>query len=199
MDFASGRIACTRKFIGHVVVAVLFPALALAQAPSGALRGTLRDASGGALPGVTVSAVAQSGAETTAVSGLDGAYEIAGLAAGVYVVKAVLPGFQTYERADIQVGAAPVVVNIAMTVGGLKESVLVAASIDRFQVVPARPTNSLFGLDKPLAEIPRSISVIEADHIARYDVRTVNDLVTVAPGSFTGSYFGVPGQPLRAR
>jgi hypothetical protein len=84
-------------------------------------------------------------------------------------------------------------IDIAMTVAGLKESVTVAASIDRFQVVPARPTNSLFGTDKPLAEIPRSISIIESDHIARYDVRTVNDLVTVAPGSFTGSYFGVPG------
>ena len=33
----------------------------------------------------------------------------------------------------------------------------------------------------------------ESEHITRYDVRTVNDLVTVAPGSFTGSYFGVPG------
>ena len=53
--------------------------------------------------------------------------------------------------------------------------------------------NSLFGFDKPIAEIPRSISVIESSHITRYDVRTVNDLVTVAPGSFTGSYFGVPG------
>ena len=46
---------------------------------------------------------------------------------------------------------------------------------------------------------PRSISVIESDHITRYDVRTVNDLVTVAPGSFTGSYFGVPGQSVRPR
>ena len=69
----------------------------------------------------------------------------------------------------------------------------VDAQADRFQVMPSRPTNSMFGIDKPISEIPRSISLIESEHMTRYDVRTVNDLVTVAPGSFTGSYFGVPG------
>jgi iron complex outermembrane receptor protein len=78
-------------------------------------------------------------------------------------------------------------------VGGLTDEVTVDAQLDPFKVMPTRATDSLFGIDKPIAEIPRSISLIEADHIARYDVRTVNDLVTVAPGSFTGSYFGVPG------
>src|SRR5260370_19819641 len=44
-----------------------------------------------------------------------------------------------------------------------------------------------------LQEIPRSVSVVESQPMERYDIRTVNDLVTVSPGSFTGSYFGVPG------
>src|SRR5260370_41729918 len=44
-----------------------------------------------------------------------------------------------------------------------------------------------------LQEIPRSVAVIESTTMERYDIKTVNDLVTVSPGSFTGSYFGVPG------
>jgi iron complex outermembrane receptor protein len=65
--------------------------------------------------------------------------------------------------------------------------------IDPFEVVPSAPTNSVFGLDTPLPEIPRSISVVPAEMMTRYDIQTVNDLVTASPGSFTGSYFGVPG------
>ena len=69
----------------------------------------------------------------------------------------------------------------------------VSEKFDQFDVVPNTPTNSVFGLDAPLAEIPRSISVVPADMMTRYDIKTVNDLVTASPGSFTGSYFGVPG------
>ena len=111
----------------------------------------------------------------------------------MYTVRAALSGFSDFEKLNVSVGAGPTAVDVTMALGGLTESITVDARLDPFHVMPSRETNSLFGLDKPIAEIPRSISVIEADHITRYDVRTVNDLVTVAPGSFTGSYFGVPG------
>jgi iron complex outermembrane receptor protein len=59
--------------------------------------------------------------------------------------------------------------------------------------VPETPSNSIFGLDKPLEEIPRSISIADSELLTRYNVKTVNDVVTVAAGAFTGSYFGIPG------
>ena len=59
---------------------------------------------------------------------------------------------------------------------------LVEISIDPFNVVPDQATNSLFGLDKPLEEIPRSISVADSELLTRYNVKTVNDIVTVASG-----------------
>ncbi len=165
-----------------------------AQAPGGALTGALRDESGGALPGATVTLIDETrGGERTAVTNPDGSYEFAGLPGGTYTIRATLPGFDDFEKTGVVIAASPVVVDATMGVGTLSESLTVSAAADRFQMVPARPSNSLFGVDKPLVEIPRSISVIESDHITRYDVRTVNDLVTVAPGSFTGSYFGVPG------
>ena len=72
-------------------------------------------------------------------------------------------------------------------------TVSVETSIDPFNVVPDQATNSLFGLDKPLEEIPRSISIADSEMLTRYNVKTVNDIVTVSPGTFTGSYFGIPG------
>jgi iron complex outermembrane receptor protein len=78
---------------------------------------------------------------------------------------------------------------LALTTG----TVSVEASIDPFNVVPDQATDSLFGLDKPLEEIPRSVSIADSELLTRYNVKTVNDVVTVAPGTFTGSYFGIPG------
>jgi len=177
-----------------VVAALVSPAAVGAQRSPGSLAGVLRDSSGGALPGVTVTLVDESsGTERSEVTGSAGEYEFVGVAPGLYAVRAVLPGFTDFERLHVSVGAAPAVVDAVMVVGGLTDSVTVAAQADRFQVMPTRPTDSLFGIGKPLTEIPRSISVIESEHMTRYDVRTVNDLVTVSPGSFTGSYFGVPG------
>ncbi len=175
-------------------VLCLSPIAAYAQAPAGSISGALRDPSGGALPGATVDLVEKkSGTESSTVTGGDGRYEFTGLPAGEYTLRAVLPGFASYEKADVVIGATPVTLDAVLGVAALTDTVQVDASIDRFAIVPNRQTGSLFGFDKSLAEIPRSVSVIEADHMARYDVRTVNDLVTVAPGSFTGSYFGVPG------
>ena len=40
---------------------------------------------------------------------------------------------------------------------------------------------------------PRSISVADSETMLRYGIKTVNDIVTIASGAFTGSYFGIPG------
>ena len=176
------------------VVVLILGAVAGAQAPTGSVTGVLRDGSGGALPGAAVTLIDEkAGAERMAVTGNDGQYEFQSLPPSAYTVRAEMPGFTAFERLHVTVLAAPVVVDATLALAALTDTVTVSAQADPFRVLPTRPTNSLFGFDKPIAEIPRSISVIESDHIARYDVRTVNDLVTVAPGSFTGSYFGVPG------
>ena len=186
--------AFTRFVLSLTTVLFLSSMVANAQAPTGAVTGVLRDGSGGVLPGAAVTLTNEStGADQTSITSADGRYEFAALPPGMYTIRASLPGFGEFEQLHATVGTVPLVVNATLELATLSDSVIVDAQMDRFQVLPARPTNSLFGFDKPIAEIPRSISVIEANHITRYDVRTVNDLVTVAPGSFTGSYFGVPG------
>ena len=77
--------------------ALLFPALAFAQA---SLTGTVRDASGAILPGVTVEAASPVLIEkvrTTVTEG-NGQFTIVNLRPGTYTVTFTLPGFQTIRQ-----------------------------------------------------------------------------------------------------
>jgi iron complex outermembrane receptor protein len=56
-----------------------------------------------------------------------------------------------------------------------------------------QPSDTVFGISKPLLETPRSASFVSATTLERYGVRTLDDLVEVSPGAFTDSYYGVPG------
>ncbi len=72
-------------------------ALAAAQ-PTGSLEGSIVDANGDPLPGVVVT-VTGPGVREELVTGADGRYSVAGLAAADYLVNAILPGFETVELA----------------------------------------------------------------------------------------------------
>jgi iron complex outermembrane receptor protein len=163
-------------------------------APTGALSGAITDPSGGAISGAKISAIEQkSGSEHSTLADAAGQYSFPALPVGNYTLRAEFPGFANYEKKDLAVVAAGSAAAIILQPATSSSSVDVSAKIDPFQVVPDTPTNSVFGMDAPLAEIPRSISIVPSEMMTRYDIKTVNDLVAATPGSFTGSYFGVPG------
>lgn len=56
-----------------------------------------------------------------------------------------------------------------------------------------RPTQSVYGLDRSSLETPRSISIVSATTIERYSIEDIDDFITTTPGTFGGSFFGVPG------
>ena len=162
-----------------------------AQTPSGAISGSVMDSSGGAVSSAKLTAIDQkTAAEISTLADAAGQFAFAALPPGTYTIRAEFPGFTTYEKKDV---TAPATLQIALNPSANATSVDVNAKLDPFEVVPSAPTNTVFGLDTPLPEIPRSISVVPAEMMTRYDIKTVNDLVTASPGSFTGSYFGVPG------
>ena len=73
----------------------------------------------------------------------------------------------------------------------LDEIVVTAANLNG--VVQEKDSPSAFGIDKPLVDTPRSVTAISDLLLDRYDIKTVYDFTAVAAGTYTGSYFGVPG------
>ena len=83
----------TLSFIVWLLVVAAVPASA--QTTTGGITGLVRDAGGGVLPGVTVTATHEAtNAVTTAVTNDVGIYVLRGLPVGRYLVVAALTGFQ---------------------------------------------------------------------------------------------------------
>src|SRR2546425_12423709 len=77
------------------------------QSNNGTISGTVADASGAVVPGVTVTATNNAtGVITTVLSNDAGVYNFASLQPGAYRVSATLPGFQTQTFNDVQLGNA---------------------------------------------------------------------------------------------
>jgi iron complex outermembrane recepter protein len=73
----------------------------------------------------------------------------------------------------------------------LEEIVVTAANLNG--VVQEKDSPVAFGIDKALVDTPRSVTAISDLLLDRYDIKTVYDFTAVAAGTYTGSYFGVPG------
>ena len=103
---------------------------AFAQFETGAITGTVRDDSGGVLPGVTVTLTnMDTGVVQTAVTNDAGVYEFFTLRLGRYDVRAQLQGFTPSRVSEVAVGiGARQRVDIALGVGQLTEAVEVSAS-----------------------------------------------------------------------
>jgi len=100
------------------------PSLALAQS----IAGTVRDTSGGILPGVSVEAASPALIEKTRTVVTDGAgqYQIIDLRPGTYTVTFTLQGFNTIVRQNLELsGGGVTTVNVDMRVGGIQETLTV--------------------------------------------------------------------------
>jgi iron complex outermembrane receptor protein len=71
--------------------------------------------------------------------------------------------------------------------------ILVTGARDLAGVVQKGSSSTLFGIDTPLVDTPRSVTAIDEKLLSRYNIKSVYDFTTVAAGTFTGSFFGVPG------
>lgn len=69
----------------------------------------------------------------------------------------------------------------------------VVVTADKAGLLERRPNNTAMGLDKPLIETPRSASLISDTTLQRYGIQTIDKLTAVSPGTYTASYYGVPG------
>ncbi|MEQ1729983.1 MAG: carboxypeptidase-like regulatory domain-containing protein, partial [Vicinamibacterales bacterium] len=107
---------------------VLTPCLAFAQA---SITGSVKDASGAILPGVTVEAASPALIEKVRTVTTDGTgqYSIVDLRPGVYSVTFTLAGFSTVKREGIELaGSFAATLNTEMRVGALEETITVTGA-----------------------------------------------------------------------
>ena len=121
-----------------IVVVLLAPTTVLAQA---SLTGTVRDASGGVLPGANVEASSPALIEKvrTAVTDDTGQFRIIDLRPGTYSLTFTLPGFTTVKREGIELtGSQTLTIPLEMRVGGLEEPITVSGESPVVDVQTAR-------------------------------------------------------------
>ena len=70
------------------------------------------------------------------------------------------------------------------------EEIVVTGDLDS---LPGEDIRSVFGFGKSLLETPRSVSTVSDEMMERFIVRDIDELIALAPGSFTQSFFGVAG------
>ena len=119
----------TRLLLLAVTLVATGAAAAAAQDFRGGIRGTITDATGGILPGVTVTvANAETKIAQTVVTDEKGLFEVLYLNPGTYTVTAELSGFRTSVHTNQQIRVGDVArLDISLATGGVQESVQVSA------------------------------------------------------------------------
>ena len=146
----------------------LVPATVFAQA---SLTGTVRDASGAVLPGVTVEAASPALIEKTRTAVTDGSgqYRIIDLRPGTYALTFTLTGFNTVKRENIELAGAQVItIPAEMKVGGVEETITVTGETPVVDVQSAK------------RQVVMSTDVIETIPAAR----AAGALLNATPGLF---------------
>ncbi len=169
----------TRRFTIVTVGLVAFMAVLLCVSPvaaqriTGQISGTVRDGSGGLLPGVVISLEGEAviGART-AVTRENGAYRFIGLPPGSYNLSYSLDGFQPQNREGVRVKlGATTDEDVTLSLGELTEAITVTAE------APVVDTES----NEVGANYDRAW--VETAPVQR---QSFNDLVAAAPGSVRG-------------
>jgi hypothetical protein len=139
-------------------------------ASQGTVRGVIRDADGGVLPGVTVTAVSPTDPGThITVSESDGQYRLLNLSPGAFDVVAELAGFAKFTQQGVDVRAGlNLTLDIVLTLGSVEQSIIVTG-------------------DSPLLETLKPIQAVNVagDFLRALPLSTrrdVTDVLEVTPG-----------------
>ncbi len=124
---------------GLCAAACLFSVSAWAQ--TGVITGSVRDASGAVLPGVTVEAASPALIERvrTVTTDASGGYRLEDLRVGTYSVSFTLPGFSTFKRDGLELSSGfTATINAELKVGSLEETITVTGETPVVDVASAK-------------------------------------------------------------
>lgn len=170
-------MTAVRRIVVCVCTALLLGTpLAHAQI-TGSIAGTVTDASGAVLPGVTITLSGERliGGPQTQVSDTNGTYRFDRLVPGTYGVKMELQGFRSVDRPDVRISAAFVAtINGKMEVGSLSETITVTGespTVDVRSNVQQTVMNQEILEGIPTGRDPWSLAkLIPGVQVATYDV-----------------------------
>lgn len=159
------------------IIGAALVAPATAQERFGGLAGTVTDASGGVLPGATVTIRSlATGALRTVVSGADGRYSVPDLEPGRYAVTVELDGFSKSEVSDVAIPLGKVLkVDAQLKVGSLTEVVQVTAD-----ATPA--------IDLRSTAVQHNVTAEELDRLPK--TRSFQSIALTAPSVNAGQIEG---------
>ncbi|HEX7294968.1 MAG TPA: carboxypeptidase-like regulatory domain-containing protein, partial [Pyrinomonadaceae bacterium] len=138
-----------------LLVMALCASTVAAQQRAGGLKGQVLDELGGAIVGVTVTAINAQGVEKTVVTNEGGSYTINGLAPGKYTVRAVGSGFSIYENAEVEIVPAKTQqLDITLKVMIEEQKVTVAADNNNLSTEPENNAGAIVLKGDDLDSLP---------------------------------------------
>jgi hypothetical protein len=153
-----------------LIAVILLSGLALGQEQTGSIQGTVKDASGAVLPGVTMEARSPAlVGVATAVTDERGTYRFPALPPGTYTITAALTGFETAKVDGVALVLGQILkVDVTLKVAGVAETVTVSG-------------------EAPLIDVKQNAAGanIQAEIIDRIPKgRDFTTTITIAPGSW---------------
>jgi hypothetical protein len=157
-----------RLTLSALLLTIFAVIAAIGQENTGAIRGTIKDPTGAALPGAKVTASSAAlvrSIDTT--SDKEGVYRFPKLPSGVYTITVTQTGFKTSKNEDINLLlGSELTLDIALTTGQFTESVTVSASAEAIDVTSSKSATNI--TEKFIDNTPKG--------------RTFNSLLQTAPG-----------------
>jgi len=141
--------------------------VAVAGAQTGEVRGAVVDATGGVLPGATVTLTGAAGGRTATQTDAEGRFTFGGLSPDVYAVTVFLSGFGEATVGGVAVNGGPMTLSpIILRLGAFEEAAFVTAT----------------RIEAPLQEVPMSISAVTGADIERRAIENLTELARWTPG-----------------
>lgn len=142
-------------------------ALSAGCAFSQTISGVVQDAQGGAIPGATVTLVAQdNSARADALADLSGHYRFEALAPGAYLLEAGAAGFQSSAPRLVTAAKGDQQVDFQLSLAAVQTQVVVTAS----------------GTAQTADELSKSVSIVNGAFIEQSDEASISDALRYTPG-----------------
>ncbi len=175
MESRTRAVSRTARILTLLLALAFLTVPALAQ--SGTVSGAVNDTNGDPVPGAMVSLEAADGSEAgSAMSDADGAFSIAGVAAGAYTAMVSLDGFQSASQA------------VNVTASGATASFEIRPAYHDTVMVTAER------VEENVMEVPMTITAFDSSILEELVIQERTDLQNLVPGLQFGDEIEQQGQ-----